>query len=301
MTARPKAASGQKLAKQAISEMNPALTDAYVSIRDLLTKVEQGSIMARWEVGQTVDKTTDEAKYGESAVDKLATALGIDDETLLRCRAFTITYDRKEVKELLERRTESDRGITWSHIDLLNRVPKDSLRKALTDKFFKQELTVRELSAEIQSKLGRRGKGKGRPRIGPKTPLAAINVINRQTQADADIISGSIPQLDKILDAPSEFSSDSFLADVGEALNNARVTGKAYNELVRKLESVEAAASKSLRAKKNKAEADKTSAKATERAAAKAELSNGSAKKKKKTIVVVGKKKKKKKTILVSK
>jgi hypothetical protein len=167
---------------------------------------------------------------------------------------------------------------------------------------FKQCLTVRELMAEIQKKFGKRGNAKGRPRIGPKTPLAAINVINRQTQADSDIISGSIPQLEKILESPSEFSSDSFLADVGEALNNARVTSKAYGDLVRKLESVEAAATKSLRAKKNKAEADKTSAKATVRASAKETLNGSAKKKKKKVVIVVGKKpkKKKKKTIRVS-
>ena len=222
MSSRPAAASGQKLAKQAVSEMNPALTDAFVNIRDLLTKVEQGSIMARWEIGNTVDKATDAAKYGEGAVEKLAAALHIDGQDLLRCRAFTIAYDKKEVKELLERRTESDRGITWSHIDQLIRIPKDALRNAMTDKFFKNGLTVRELAAAIQLKLGKRGNAKGRPRIGPKTPLAAISVINRQTQADSDIISGSIPQLDKILDAPAEFSSDSLLEEVSEALNNSR-------------------------------------------------------------------------------
>ena len=275
------AATLNKAAKRAMSDMTPALKTVFTEIRDLLAKVDKGNILARWEIGDKVNKALgDGDKYGEQAAEKLAGALSIDVQELYHCRQFVMTYDKAEVQKILEKTTASGRSITWSHLNGLCRVPKDSLREALLAKVFSNSLTVRELMSEIQKKLGKRGNNtNGRPRIGPKSPKAALLMVSKQTQTDADIISNTMPQFDKIIDEPAEYADDSFMAELEEALSNVRTTHKAYGELTRRLEAVEAAASKSLRMRKNKAAGDKLSASATKRAAA-AEVLNGKKKKK---------------------
>lgn len=279
-------------ANKAAKSMNAQLTTVLEEIRGMLQKVEAGSILARWEVGSRIAKVMeDESKYGEGAATKLSLALGIDEQHLYRCKNVAEIYAKDELQKLIERRGKTGRGITWSHLDELSRVPTAKARKVLTEMVFEQALPVSALKIEIQRKLGRRGKGKGRPRVGVKTPGGAIAVVARLAGNDSTIISDALPQLDKVLDAPSDYADDGFLEEVVEALAQAKASHGAFGALVKKLESVEQVAARVVRHQKQQAQADVTSSRATDRAAAKARLNGVTKKKKKKPLVVVKRKK----------
>lgn len=274
MSTRAPAVAGARAANKALAEMNPELRDEFEAIQNLLTKVEQGQVLARHEVGERIAKITETpATYGEKGAETLAEGLGIDIQELYRCRQLALCYSLKELQSLLKiPMAGSGRCIGWTHLDLLCRVPKDGLRTQLQERVLKQGLTTRELAAAIQLKLGKRGGGKGRPRVGIKTPGGALSTLSSNAQKESLLIADVLPQLDKALDAPASFNTPAFVESVREARDNVRTARDTFSEVLVKLDSLEAVTAKSLRMKTNQAQADLTSPRATKRAAAKETL-----------------------------
>jgi hypothetical protein len=280
MATKQAGALARTQAEEDPNAMNAELSAVYQKIHALLDEVDKSNVLARWSLGREIEGVmTDERKFEPGAAQKLADALNIDVQELYRYRNFSTKYTKQEITALLKRKTSNGRAITWSHLDHLTRVPTDAARVKLTDAVFDQNLNVRELAAAIQKKFGNRSNNpKGKGKVGPKTPGAALSLLTKHAQSDSDTFAVVGNHMASVIGAPAKFASDDFLGDLVEAKTQLTVIADSATELLESLANAEAAVSRSLRMAKNQALEDRQSEKATTRAAANKTLSKGPAK-----------------------
>lgn len=133
-----------------VSEMSAPLSAAYRTIRDLLAHAGRAEVSARHQVGAIiVDVKRSRHKYGTQAVQRLAKALGSDEQTLYRCASVAQCWSRTQIEALLARTTEYGQPLTWSHFVVLATVPSAKHRADLFDRALREVLSVRALAALV--------------------------------------------------------------------------------------------------------------------------------------------------------
>ena len=211
-------ASGKNAVTRAIGAMTDDCRAVCDEIRNHLSTLSGNEIISYWQIGLRVNRVrSDPGTYGTAAVDQLATALQIEIGTLYNCARFNATFSSVgEVKTLLKRRTSIGGSIEYSHLVALSRVDEEGLRNKLIEGLFQHGWGVRDLLAQIQTKLGRRGNNpngrKGGTTSPIRSPAAAVATLRRTLTA----LSEKTPQLVEQFDEYSDSTKLSTLADDDE-------------------------------------------------------------------------------------
>lgn len=153
-----------------LAEMPDALREVRTEILQEFTQLSESNIWGQWRIGRLVQQVIgDERRYGEFAIQSLAATMPevVNENDLLECRKLAQAYTEESLKNLLDRRTAGGKRITYNHLKYLAGV-KPADRKTLLTRVFKEDLSVRDLAAAIQEKLGQRSRGGRRPQM-PKT------------------------------------------------------------------------------------------------------------------------------------
>ena len=238
-----------------LSEMTPALRQCYKQISGLLSEADKSTIVARHKTGkiiQDIMDADDSSKYGKDAAGQLALALDVPRQDLYRCKVFADTYSAGDVKKIVSQTTSGGRKIKWSHVDAIIRIQDDKLRRKMRDKVFKDDLSVRELSDAIKDKLGKRGKGKGRPRATPTTPQGAIALLSKQAKTVVDVYAASAKKLDEAVDMPGDFDGKVIKTELLEAKPQVKAAIASLQKSLDQLSQINVAVKKSAAARKNK-------------------------------------------------
>lgn len=238
-----------------LAEMTPALRQRYKQISGLLADVDKDAITARHKTGKIIQDildAEDNSKFGKNAAGQLAVALDIRKQDLYRCKAFADTYSDSDVKKLIARTTVGGRRLKWSHVDLIIRIQDDKLRIKMLELVFTNDWSVRELSDAIKDKLGKRGKGKGRPRATPSTPQGAIALLAKQAKTVVDVYSASAKKLDEAVDMPGDFDSKVIKTELSEARPQVKAAIASLKKSLDQLYLINSAVKKSAASRKNK-------------------------------------------------
>jgi hypothetical protein len=238
-----------------LAEMTPALRQCYKQISGLLFDADKNIIIARHKTGKIIQDildTEDNSKFGKDAAGQLAVALAIPKQDLYRCKVFADTYADGDVKKLVTKTTAGGRRLKWSHVDLIIRIQDDKLRRKMLDRVFANDWSVRELSDAIKDKLGKRGKGKGRPRATPSTPQGAIALLAKQAKTVVDVYSASAKKLDEAVDMPGDFDSKVIKTELSEARPQVKAAIASLQKSLDQLYLIKSAVAKSAAARKNK-------------------------------------------------
>ncbi len=238
-----------------LSEMTPALRQCYKQISGLLAEADKSTITARHKTGkiiQDIMDADDSSKYGKDAAGQLALALDVPRQDLYRCKVFADTYSDSDVKKIVSQTTSGRRKIKWSHVDAIIRIQDDKLRRKMLDKVFKDDLSVRDLSDAIKDKLGKRGKGKGRPRATPTTPQGAIALLSKQAKTVVDVYAASSKKLDEAVDTPGDFDGKVIKTELLEAKPQVKAAIASLQKSLDQLSQINVAVKKSAAARKNK-------------------------------------------------
>jgi hypothetical protein len=115
--------------------------------RDSLTDAERNDVTARHKVGVIVREVMDEAKYGENAVGRMESELGVDEKTLYRYGKVAEVWSAKEFKKVVGQLNDKRLPLTWSHLEILAGVEDGRSRRALQARVLKECLSVRALLA----------------------------------------------------------------------------------------------------------------------------------------------------------
>jgi hypothetical protein len=150
---------------------------------DIQSNIVNTGILGRYDLGDIVARfTKNEANYGEEAVPNLALILGEEANALWQYRQFVGTYTRGQVEALMERARKANYRLTWSHFDALSGLTGGkaaNTRKVLEKACLVERLTVTDLRAKIQKKLGGKRSSGGRPIMKPRSIAAGIGQMNK--------------------------------------------------------------------------------------------------------------------------
>jgi hypothetical protein len=150
--------------------------------RELLVAADRSDVLARYKAGVIVRAVMNEAKYGESGVERMEAELGLDQKTLYRHATVAETWEEPEFKAEVKRTNTKGLPLTWSHFELLATVKDGRNRNGLITRALKENLSVHALRALM-------GSGE------PKAKRAATG------EATEISPSGAIRHLDQALDA----------------------------------------------------------------------------------------------------
>jgi len=238
------------VAEQAIAEMNPALRKVYDGLATKLSDMDKKSVMVRYEIGEKVDMImSNDVKFGEGAADKLAAAFGINVSEVHRFRKFSTTWSRTELAKMLKRPMgETQRAISYNHLRVLSTVTQSRLRTQLTERVFKECLSIRDLQAIVTEKLGTRGNNPaGRKAAVPKTPSAGLSKLHTMTSSllnSADAIESSVFDVlsteadkyatDKLLDEleGAQEEQEQLIAAATQTLNKLKATSSQLRRVI---------------------------------------------------------------------
>jgi hypothetical protein len=141
-------------------------------------------IWKKYKLGEIVrDMRQNEARYGESAVEKLAIVLGSAPSELWECQRLATCYTEESLTKLMERAGKTGRRIQWSHLRQLADMSEShgagaaKTRRELETQIINEGLTARDLTHVIQQRLGSRSRGSGRTPAPPRTPAAGLQQI----------------------------------------------------------------------------------------------------------------------------
>lgn len=137
-----------KLDPETYAKMNKELEREFNEIRkELESKVVDNVIYYHALGARIFNIDTDERRYGEGAVEKLAIRLGYDRSLLYKAAEFSRQFTEKEVKSILARRSPSGGIMTWSHFFQI--VPIKDKKKAMeyVDRIIEEGLSVRDVRA----------------------------------------------------------------------------------------------------------------------------------------------------------
>ena len=181
----------------ALEEMSAPLQGVYGQIHGILSKQVTASLKAKYKVGELVNRTlTDERKYGEKQVEKLAAALGEDvrPNHLWQCAKVATVYSKQALEDLLQAGAVEGRTVSWSMLEVLSRLAEEAqtaqrlgYEAAIVDGTISNS---KELSAEIAA--GNNPDAPGEESQVQKTPEAlkrlTLTAVNKQLEATAKLI-----------------------------------------------------------------------------------------------------------------
>lgn len=155
--------------------------DAALKLRDAMV---HDVIWRKYALGEIVRTLRgNEAHYGTSAVENLATVLGEPKEELWSVQRLVTCWTKESLERLLEDAQNTGHPITFSHLRLLADMSKHDTsvksRKELEAGIINYQWTSRELQVQIEARRGKLSVGSGRTPALPRTPAAGLQQINQ--------------------------------------------------------------------------------------------------------------------------
>jgi hypothetical protein len=114
--------------------------------RLLMAGAERDDVRARHAVGVLVENVRTKGGYGDSAVAKMAKALGVGESTLRRYGDVAKAWTAGEASSFINK---AGVPLSWSHLELLVGVPDGRTRNSLLKLAREKNLSVRDLRAEL--------------------------------------------------------------------------------------------------------------------------------------------------------
>lgn len=108
-------------------------------------------VIARCEIGSTIEKVKNTKTYGKNAVELLAKKLGRSPKTLYKYAEVTKAWGKHELEALLKRKNRHGEPVSWSHLTALRNVEADE-RDRLIELALADGLSVREMTAYREKK-----------------------------------------------------------------------------------------------------------------------------------------------------
>ena len=133
-------------------ELSPALRTKVDEIRAHLQRATPREALERYKIGVAIrDIDSDRRKYGQSAVAKVARALGFNEDTLYLYASVARTWKERDFEELASRKGERTKlPLAFSHFVVLATVEDARTRAALAEEALTRGLAVRQLRALAQ-------------------------------------------------------------------------------------------------------------------------------------------------------
>lgn len=117
------------------------------TVDGLIREIDRSNLTARYLIGREVQKVQSNAEYGDSAVEYLATKLGVSPRSLrTHARVAAVFPDLEKFEEMTTAERPHARPMTWAHVVELA-TAEQSLRDALIKKTIDEGLTVDALRA----------------------------------------------------------------------------------------------------------------------------------------------------------
>jgi len=150
-----------ELRKNAIEGMDESLRKIYEQEKEAY-KNHRGDIVSfNYERGSVAADINRNPKYGEAAVNLMATALGVDRSTMYKTIKFSNMYvNKNELSKVLDKAEGKGMTLTWSHFVNVLHIPESSStdphedRRKMIDLAIDNKLSVRALAAEVKLVYG---------------------------------------------------------------------------------------------------------------------------------------------------
>jgi hypothetical protein len=151
-----------ELRKKAIEGMDEGLRQIYEKEKEAY-KDHRGDIVTfNYDRGSVAAEINRNPKYGEAAVNLMATALGVDRSTMYKTIKFSNMYvNKKELETVLDGAENKGMTLTWSHFVNVLHIPESSSstdphedRRKMINLAVENKLSVRALAAEVKLVYG---------------------------------------------------------------------------------------------------------------------------------------------------
>lgn len=201
----------------------------------------QNEILGRYEMGHYVAEALDSKKkkiYGAQAMELLAVSLGsrYSPDVLRSLKLVSKSFSRKQINELLNRRTVSGAMITYSQIDAVASL-QPKIREQLLSRIFEEDLTMTGLQAAIREAVGGpRTSHEGRPLAPPKTIGAGLSQIGKfsyELEKRNHLWTSHV--IERLQTLPPQECSDGILRQVETTINNLQAGYNASHSMLERL------------------------------------------------------------------
>lgn len=160
-----------------VAEMNPHLQKLFIKMGEVWDDAAGSELLKRYELGELVNEAmSDERKYGQQVLAKLAQALDVKPDYLYRCRRLAQLWGLTELEALRERRHKNGRRIEFTHLVLISAVSSSADRDRLIEEFFEKGLTTRRLIERVKEVTGKSKRGQ---LARPKSPTAGLAAMQK--------------------------------------------------------------------------------------------------------------------------
>ncbi len=135
---------------RAVDRVKGPLEDECEAIRSLLTHGDREDVRVRHEVGVrlcVIKANTD--RYGDHAVERLASALRFPARVLYRCATVAEVWTAEGLDAVMARTNAAGGRLSWSHLVALTRCASSVSRRAILEQCLRESWSVRELSAHV--------------------------------------------------------------------------------------------------------------------------------------------------------
>ncbi len=171
-----------------VVERNAALVKIYERLLKVVAETTREEASRRYDIGKLVRQVRDdEEKYGKRSVEALAMLLRFDKSTLHDYANVATTWDDKEFKALLKKKTALGLGLRFSHLVVLAQVDDGRGRNALITRALAQNLTVRQLAEIVRAGAAADGDAAASEPSAP-TPADVIRRVSLRWETAADEI-----------------------------------------------------------------------------------------------------------------
>jgi len=119
-------------------------------LRGLLAGATRDEVLTRHRVGTVLrDIKSATGTYGEHAVERAATELGVTVPTLYRHLAVAEAWSAEELRALIDHTDRFGQPLSWSHFVTLTRAPDPVARQALFEHCIEEAWSVRDLAFHL--------------------------------------------------------------------------------------------------------------------------------------------------------
>lgn len=139
-------------------------------VKTLLARADHNDVLARYEVSVILKNVMADAKYGENAIAKMQSEIGLKKQSLYRIARVAQAWPEVEFSELANRVNKNEWPLSWSHFELLASI--DESRNQMVERALAESLTVAELAAAIKPTASVLV-AEGMPPMKPEPQLAA--------------------------------------------------------------------------------------------------------------------------------
>jgi hypothetical protein len=163
-------------------DMTAATRQLAVDLDRDFARVHQDGLLLRHDAGRTLARViAEEATYGSSAVEQLATYLVMSPDRLYKLRTYALVFTREQIVQWAERRTSDGGRIRYHHLAAIMVVRSPQERLQLIERVFAESLSVRALRAVIAGEGCGTGDGKSSARQ-PKSLLRDLSRLIEHSQ-----------------------------------------------------------------------------------------------------------------------